>query len=134
VVLADVTGNPRWDAAGSIAIGLLLGAIAITLIVEMKSLLIGESASPEELDRIAGAMSGHARVRRVIHMRTQHLGPEELLVGAKLELDPDLEGPALADAINEVETAVRAAVPAARVMYLEPDLFRTAAPPPPTST
>jgi divalent metal cation (Fe/Co/Zn/Cd) transporter len=93
----------------------------------MKSLLIGESASQDELDRIVAAVEGSPGVRRVIHMRTQHLGPEELLVAAKVELDPDLDTPSVADAINQVETAVRAAVPAARVMYLEPDLYRAPA-------
>ena len=127
VLLADATGNPRWDAVGSVAIGLLLGVIAITLIVEMKSLLIGESASSDELDRISAAMTNHPSVRRVIHMRTQHLGPEELLVGAKLELDPDLDAQEVADTINAVENAVRSVVASARVIYLEPDLYRAPA-------
>jgi cation diffusion facilitator family transporter len=126
VGLAEVTGNARWDAAGSIAIGVLLGAIAITLIIEMKSLLIGEAASPAVLATIVSTMEANGRVRRVIHMRTQHLGPDELLVAAKLELDRDLTVPELAAAIDAVEASVRVAVPEARVIYLEPDVARTA--------
>jgi cation diffusion facilitator family transporter len=127
VALAEVTGNARWDAAGSIAIGVLLAVIAITLIIEMKSLLIGESASPNVIATIASTIESTPRVRRLIHMRTQHLGPDELLVAAKLELDADLTVPQLATAIDAVEKAVRAAVPEARVMYLEPDMARATA-------
>ena len=127
VLLADATGNPRWDAMGSLVIGILLVVISLTLAGEMKSLLIGESASPDEADKIKSAMERDPRVRRVIHMRTQQLGPEELMVGAKIELDPGLDIEEVTAAINEVETAVRAAVPSARVMYLEPDRFVAAA-------
>lgn len=122
VTTAELTGNARWDAVGSVGIGLLLGVIAITLVIEMKSLLIGESASPDMARRIRGAMEGEGAVRRVIHMRTQHLGPDELLVAAKIELDGHLQFAELAGAINRVEKAVRTAVPEARVIYLEPDV------------
>jgi cation diffusion facilitator family transporter len=122
VGLAEVTGNPRWDAAGTLVIGVLLGVIAVVLIVEMKSLLLGEGASPATVATIRRTMEEQPSVRRVIHMRTQHLGPEELLVGAKVELDPALTGAGLASAIDSVESAVRAQVPEARVMYLEPDV------------
>ncbi len=122
VAMAEFTGNARWDAVGSVGIGLLLGVIAITLVIEMKSLLIGESASPEMTGRIRGAIEGDDAVRRVIHMRTQHLGPDELLVAAKLELGGDLDFAEVAGAINRVENSVRATVPEARVIYLEPDV------------
>ena len=124
VSLAEITGNARFDAAGSLAIGVLLGAIAITLVIEMKSLLIGEAASPSVRATIARTIESAPHVRALIHLRTQHLGPDELLVGAKLELDPDLTVPELARVIDDVEAAVRAAVPAARVIYLEPDVTR----------
>ncbi|MDP8937140.1 MAG: cation diffusion facilitator family transporter [Actinomycetota bacterium] len=124
VTTAEVTGNPRWDAVGSVGIGVLLGVIAITLVIEMKSLLIGESASPEMTGRIRGAIEGDDAVRRVIHMRTQHLGPDELLVAAKLELGGDLDFAQVAGAINRVENSVRATVPEARVIYLEPGVAR----------
>jgi cation diffusion facilitator family transporter len=126
--LAELTGNPRFDAIGSIAIGILLGVIAVTLVVEMKSLLIGEAASPATVARIRQAMESGENVERIIHLRTEHLGPEELLVGAKLVFDTRLDVPALADAIDAVEVLVRAAVPEARVIYIEPDINRTPAP------
>jgi len=128
IALAEVTGNPRFDALGSVAIGILLGVIAVTLVVEMKSLLIGEAASPATVAEICRAMQSSDQVRQVIHLRTQHLGPEELLVGAKLEFDLDLDVPGLARAIDAVEERVRAAVPDARVIYIEPDVARSPAP------
>ena len=122
VVMGHLTEEPRWDALGSLSIGILLVIIAITLIIEMKSLLIGESASIDDADRIKGALSGTPNVRGLIHMRTQHLGPEELLVAAKIELEPTLTAADVAATINAAETSLRAAVPAARVVYLEPDI------------
>jgi divalent metal cation (Fe/Co/Zn/Cd) transporter len=127
VLLAHYTGEARWDAAGSLGIGILLVVIAILLATEMKSLLIGESAAPTDEQAIRGAVEGTPAVRRLIHMRTQHLGPDELLVAAKLEFDANLSVAELADAVNDTETRLRAAVPAARVIYLEPDLTRTTA-------
>ena len=125
VLMAHFTDEPRWDAVGSIGIGVLLVVIAIVLAIEMKGLLIGESASEADLEKIVGALEGADGVRRLIHLRTQHLGPDEVLVAAKLEFDPDLTTEQLADAINGAETTLRAAVPMARVVYLEPDLYRT---------
>ncbi len=123
IVMAEITGNARWDAAGSMAIGVLLFAIAVTLIIEMKSLLIGESATPREREAIRRAIQGHPCVRRLIHLRTEHLGPEELLVGAKIELDASLDMAGVASEIDDVERAIRAAVPSARIIYLEPDVY-----------
>jgi cation diffusion facilitator family transporter len=122
VVLGAVTDNPRWDAAGSLAIGILLIVIAVTLVVEMKSLLIGESAVAADEQAISAALQGTPNVRSVIHMRTQHIGPEELLVAAKLEMEPQLVLEQLAGTINDAEGRVRAAVPTARLIYLEPDI------------
>ena len=127
VALAVATGNPRFDAIGSIAIGLLLGAIAAVLATEMKSLLIGEAASSAVEARIRAAIESAPSVRRLIHMRTLHLGPDELLLGAKLEFASDLDIAALARSIDGVEARVRAEVPEARVIYLEPDVTRPAA-------
>lgn len=123
----EVTDEPRWDAIGSISIGVLLVVIAIILAIEMKGLLIGESASDADLDMIVSSLEGADGVLRLIHLETEHLGPDEVLVAAKLEFDPDLSTSQLADAINGAETALRAAVPIARVVYLEPDLYRTPA-------
>jgi cation diffusion facilitator family transporter len=130
IALAEITGNPRFDAMGSVAIGLLLGVIAVTLCVEMKSLLIGEAASPLMVRKIREAMESSDQVDKVIHLRTEHLGPEELLVGAKVAFDTGLDVPALALAIDAVEVRIRAAVPDARVIYIEPDVARAETPEP----
>jgi cation diffusion facilitator family transporter len=123
VTAAEITGNSRWDALGSIGIGILLAVIAIVLATEMKSLLIGESAARQLEDTIRSAMLDGREVQRVIHLRTLHLGPDELLVAAKLEIDaPSV--PDLARAIDAAEARVRAAVPIARVIYVEPDVYR----------
>ncbi|MDQ1378688.1 MAG: hypothetical protein QOE15_2861 [Acidimicrobiaceae bacterium] len=122
--LAEMTGNARFDALGSVAIAILLASIAITLVVEMKSLLIGESASPADVARICSAMTSSDQVLSVIHLRTEHLGPDELLVGAKVAFDTSLDVYALARAIDDVEAKIRSAVPEARVIYIEPDVRR----------
>lgn len=124
VGLAVALGDPRYDAVGSIAIGALLGVIAVVLAIEMKSLLIGESAAPGQVLAIREAFETAPGVRRVIHLRTLHLGPEELLVAAKVEIDHDQTLPALAESIDAAERRVRARVPSARVIYVEPDVYR----------
>ncbi|WP_236789226.1 cation diffusion facilitator family transporter [Amycolatopsis sp. GM8] len=126
VGLSELTGNPVWDGIGTIMIGALLGVIAIILIVEMKSLLIGEGATDVQLDDIVAELTG-GDVERVIHIRTQYLGPEELLVAAKLALAPNLELSQVARAIDDAEARVRAKVPVVRLIYLEPDLDRQTA-------
>jgi cation diffusion facilitator family transporter len=126
VGLAVLTGDPIWDGVGTLMIGALLGVIAIILIIEMKSLLIGEGATPKELTDIETALAG-GRVERLIHLRTQYLGPDELLVAAKIALAPGLPLAEVASEIDAAEARVREAVPAARLIYLEPDLDRTPA-------
>jgi cation diffusion facilitator family transporter len=120
VVLAKVTDEPRFDAMGSIGIGLLLVVIALVLASEMRSLLIGEAATPRDVDAVRRVIEGDGRVVRVIDVRTQQLGPEELLVGVELELDASLSGVELTDALDEIEGHIRAVVPAAQQVYLEP--------------
>jgi len=120
--------DPLWDGIGTLSIGALLVIIAITLAVEMKGLLIGEAASLTDQQKIAAAIEIEPSVTRLIHMRTQHLGPDELLVGAKLELAHGLSVDDAAEAVNRIEASVRRAVPSARVIYLEPDVFRTSLP------
>lgn len=122
VGLVTLTGDPRWDGVMTMAIGALLGLIAVVIAVEMKSLLIGESASPEVARAIRGLLEGHPAVTRFIHLRTQHLGPDELLVAAKLELSDWLTLREAADAINQIEADLRAQIPAARLIYIEPDV------------
>ncbi|MDO3299826.1 cation diffusion facilitator family transporter [Mycobacteroides abscessus subsp. massiliense] len=127
VGMTIVTGDPVWDGIGTVAIGVLLGIIAIVLMVEMKSLLIGEGATATQEKAILDALAGTDDVERVIHCRTQYLGPEELLVAAKIAITPSAELPRVAATIDAAERRVRAAVPIARVIYLEPDLDRSAA-------
>ena len=122
--LATVTDNSVWDGAGSVLIGLLLGAISIVLATEMKSLLIGEAATDSDVAAIEAAIRGAEHVRGLIHLRTEHLGPEELLVAAKVDFDASLSFAELARTIDAVEVDIRAAVPAARLIYLEPDVAR----------
>jgi cation diffusion facilitator family transporter len=124
VSLSVITGEPVWDGVGTVMIGLLLGVIAVILIIEMKSLLIGEGATDKELETIVDELAA-GKVQRVIHIRTQYIGPDELLVAAKLALSPGLEMDEVAQAIDDAEVRVRAKVPAARLIYLEPDLDRT---------
>ncbi len=123
VSLAGSTGNEVWDGIGTLSIGILLVIIAAILTVEMKSLLIGEAAIDRHIRAITSAVSGHPKVSRVIDLRTQHIGPEELLVAAKIEFDRSLTNPALSDAVDHVEKAVRDAVPLHMQIYLEPDLY-----------
>ncbi|WP_028936659.1 cation diffusion facilitator family transporter [Pseudonocardia spinosispora] len=125
VVLAVVTGNGVWDGIGTICIGVLLGIIAVILIIEMKSLLIGEGADSGTLANIRGALEA-GRVERVLHIQTQYLGPDELLVAAKIALTSGLAVEDVARAIDDAERRVRATVPNAKFIYLEPDLDRTA--------
>jgi len=127
VGLAELTGEPRWDGIGTCAIGALLVSVAVVLVIETKSLLLGEAAAPDALARIEAGLVGPG-VDRVIHLRTMHLGPDELLVGAKLAMPAGASLPEVAQAIDAAEQRVRSAVPAARVIYLEPDLDRTAPP------
>ena len=102
----------------------ILGIIAIVLAYDMKSLLIGESATRENRAKIVAAIAGAPHVVQLIHMRTQHIGPEELLVGAKVEFAHELSTSEVAAAIDGLETAVRSEVPIVGPMYIEPDLMR----------
>jgi divalent metal cation (Fe/Co/Zn/Cd) transporter len=122
VVLAQVTGNPDFDAYGTMSIGVLLLVIAVFLMIEMKGLLIGETARPRDEEAVLRAVSSTPRVRSVLHMRTQHLGPDDVLVGMKVELEPSLDVAGVAAAINEAESAIRSALPSATIVYVEPDV------------
>ena len=124
VSLAVATGNEAWDGGGSLAIGILLAAVAVVLAVEMKSLLIGEAASPEAQQAIVAALEDGPEVDRVIHLRTVHIGPESLLVAAKIAVPPEATAAQVVAGINAAERRVRAAVPLDTVIYLEPDLYR----------
>ncbi len=124
VGLTMLTGNPVWDGIGTLCIGVLLAVIAVVLMIEMHSALIGEGATAQEGRAIRAALEQTANVDRLIHLRTQYMGPEDMLVGAKLAFSPDVDLATVAATIDAAEAAVRTAVPAARVIYLEPDLDR----------
>lgn len=124
VSMSAATGNPAWDAWGTVVIGLLLVVIASVLGIEMKSLLIGESAGHDERSDITASIEASDRVVRVIHIRTEYLGPDDLLVAAKVHFDESLSMRDLASAIDEVEAAVRAANRSVRQMFIEPDITR----------
>ncbi|MBM7081154.1 cation diffusion facilitator family transporter [Micromonospora sp. WMMD734] len=122
-----ITGNGMWDAAGTAMIGVLLVIIAIVLAIETKSLLLGEGADPGDLATIERAVTDGPEVERIIHMKTLYLGPEELMVAAKIGVPAWESAEELARGINAVEARIRAAVPIARVIYLEPDIYSVAA-------
>jgi len=120
VVLTLITHNGIWDAMGSAAIGLLLILVAGILAVEMKSLLVGEAATPDQVRAIEQAIRAGDEVADIVHMKTVHLGPEELLVAVKFAVNHDETAAEVARGIDAVEARIRAAVPIARVIYLEP--------------
>jgi cation diffusion facilitator family transporter len=125
VIMTIVTGDGHWDAVGTLLIGVLLVVVALALGLEMNSLIIGESANRDAVERIRAALVGGA-VESVIHMRTMHLGPEELLVAAKIAVRGSDSAADVAAAIDAAERRVRAVEPIARVIYLEPDIRRPA--------
>lgn len=124
VVLSHVTGNPRWDAAGSLGIGILLVVVAFILGFEMKGLLMGESASADDRRALVIALATHPHVDKVVYMHTQHLGPDVILVAAKAIFDPLLSAADVSRTIDEAEVVMRTAVPAARFIFIEPDVAR----------
>jgi divalent metal cation (Fe/Co/Zn/Cd) transporter len=124
VGLAIALDEPRFDGVGTLLIGVLLVVVAVILGVQMKGMLVGESALPHEVESIRRALAESDGVSRVIHLRTLHLGPEELLVAAKIETDREAALPRVASIIDGAEERIRAAVPTARIIFLEPDLHR----------
>jgi cation diffusion facilitator family transporter len=130
VLLSVVTGDPTWDALGTLSIGLLLGVIAVILAIEMKGMLIGESARPETLREIHNAIESSPQVERMMDIRTQFLGPDDLLVACRVEFHDTLSADEVALAIREVERAILAVVDYARPIYIEPDFVEVDTPTP----
>lgn len=125
VGLSLATGDPRYDAAASVLIGVLLGVLAAILAIEMKSLLIGEGVDEDDDETIRRAFTEGPNANHVIHLRTQYMSPDELLVGAKLEFNPSLSFEELAQAIDRAEARVRAALPSISItIYIEPDVLK----------
>jgi cation diffusion facilitator family transporter len=125
ILLTLLTGNGLFDVLGTALIGLLLVAVAVTLAIETKSLLLGESAGPESVRTIEQALAGTEGVERVIHMKTMHMGPEEILVAAKIAVSPTERAVEVAEIIDRAEVAIRAAEPMVTSLYLEPDVYRS---------
>jgi cation diffusion facilitator family transporter len=125
VGLTLITGDGMWDGIGTVAIGILLVTIAVFLAIETKSLLLGESATEEDVRKIEQALLSGDGVDRIIHMKTLHLGPDELLVAAKIAVRHDEKAGDVASAIDAAEQRIRSAVPIARAIYLEPDIYRS---------
>jgi cation diffusion facilitator family transporter len=123
VGLTILTGNPVFDAIGTLFIGALLIAVAVILGIETKSLLIGEGASPENVATIRDAMNAHPAVESLIHMKTLYLGPDELMIAAKVAFPKATRLVEIATAIDALEADIRSKIPAARVIYIEPDLY-----------
>jgi cation diffusion facilitator family transporter len=124
VGLTIITGDSMWDAIGTLAIGVLLIVVAIVLGIETKSLLVGEGATREDAEKIRDAINAHPEVEALIHMKTLYLGPDELLVAAKIAYAGKTTLTEIAATTNAVEETIRAAVPVARVIYLEPDVYQ----------
>ena len=126
VGLTLITDDGVWDGIGTVAIGVLLVCVAVVLAIETKSLLLGEGATADAVARIEAALLADDSVRRIIHMKTLHLGPDELLVAAKIAVAPTDTATEVARTIDAAESRVREAEPVARVIYLEPDIDRDA--------
>jgi cation diffusion facilitator family transporter len=124
LLLARYTGDPRWDAVGSIAIGLLLIAIAIVLASEMKHLLIGESVDPVLQEDFRTQIESDPQIKEIIHMKTLHIGPDDVLVAAKIDVDPSLSISELARAIDAAEVRIRSVTPFNVIIHIEPDIKR----------
>jgi len=125
VSAAAITGDGRWDGLGAMAIGSLLIVIAVILVREMSAMLVGEGALPEEYDAVQAALESAPLVERVIHLRTLHVGPDALLVGAKIAIANSQSAEDIARGIDEAERLLRIAVPSAQYVFLEPDLDRS---------
>lgn len=123
VGLTIITGDAVFDAIGTICIGVLLVLVAIVLGIETKSLLVGEGATPDDVQRIRGVFNAHPEVEALIHMKTLYLGPEELLIAAKVAFPSQTKLGEVAGSINTLEGELRAAIPHARVIYIEPDIY-----------
>lgn len=123
-----LTHNGVWDVVGTALIGVLLILVAVTLAMETRSLLLGEAATPEAVSRITEALASADGVRRVIHLKTMHLGPSEVLVAAKIAVEPTESAARVAEVIDNAEAAIRAANPDVTALFLEPDIDRGVTP------
>jgi cation diffusion facilitator family transporter len=124
VSLTLLTDNGYWDVAGTAAIGLLLVAVAVILGIETKSLLLGESAALGDQRDIEAAIVASDDGLEIINLRTMQLGPGSVLVACKIAVEPSDVAADIVDHINAAEVRIRAAVPDARYVFIEPDVRR----------
>ena len=123
ISLVKITGEPLWDGIGTLSIGVLLGLIATVLAREMHSLIIGEAASDDDYEKIEKLIQNSNEIVHVVEIRTQHLGPEEILIGARVAFDESLQAKEIADAINNLEATIRNEVKTAGPIFIEPEIF-----------
>lgn len=123
VLASEITGDPRWDALGGAAVGMLMFGIAWVLVTETRSLMVGEAATPEEQEELRAVIESSPSVIRLIYVRTLQLAPDQLLVAAKLELEPDLSFPEVVELIDVIEDRVYEAMPTVSVLHIEPDRY-----------
>lgn len=134
VGLTVITGNGIFDGIATILIGVLLVGVAIIVGVEVKSLLVGEGATEEDVEKIEAALLNCKEIDRVVHMKTLYLGPDAIMVGAKVSLPASTTMAEVSVIVNLAERRVRAAVPEAQVIYLEPDVWIDPNSPAPTTS
>jgi cation diffusion facilitator family transporter len=120
IVLARVTGNVAWDGAASIVVGLALGGVAFVLARDTKSLLIGQSVNEADEQKIRAIVSANRDVVELVHLRTMHMAPEEVIAAIKVRFLGNLDTRTLELRINEIEAALRAELPSLRRIYIEP--------------
>jgi cation diffusion facilitator family transporter len=121
LVVAAVTGDPRWDAVGSIAIGVVLVGVAVFLGVEVQSLLLGERADPAIEAAVRAQVQDDPNIDELLRLITLQQGPGEVLVAMKVKLAGGLSAKAAVDAINTFEVALKARRPDIRWCFVEPD-------------
>lgn len=120
VALHQVTGNHAFDALASIAIGILLAFVAVALGRDTKGLLLGEAALPEERERIRALIADHREVDHVAELMTMAIGPEQLLVAARLDLADGLEAGRVEELCLEIDHLLRREVPNVAQVFLDP--------------
>ena len=123
VGLTAITGNGLFDGIATILIGVLLIGVAVIVGIEVKSLLVGEGASDEDVAKIESALLASSEIERIIHMKTLYLGPDEFMVGAKIGVAAERTMREVSVIVNLAERRIREAVPAARIIYVEPDVY-----------
>ena len=122
ISLGKITGEPIWDGIGTLSIGVLLGVIAIILAREMHSLIIGEAASEKDLSKIVNIIESNSQVAQLVEMRTQHLGPDEILIGVRVAFRENLQTKEIANLINQLEADIRIELKNAGPIFIEPEI------------